>query len=96
MMRWDRAVLARNTRKWVSDWPLHIATVILIGAVLVIAPRQIGIVVYKAALLMLAAIGAYWIDRGMFGREPGKGDDSGRWQLVALICTAMIAAGLAA
>src|SRR5579859_6362959 len=49
--------------RFLRDWPLHIAAVILIVAVLIIAPRQAGILVYKASLLLIAAIGAYWINR---------------------------------
>ena len=84
--------LARIAR----DWPLHLITTALVALVLVIAPRQAGILVYKAALLTIAAVGAYWINRTLFGREPHGRGVHDRWQMTAMICAAMLAAGLAA
>ena len=82
--------------RFARDWPLHVITVALIVAVVMIAPRQAGILVYKAALLLIAAVGAYWINRLLFFREPHGGDVQDRWQMTAMICAAMLAAGLAA
>lgn len=82
--------------RFAREWPLHLITVMLVIAVLVIAPRQAGILVYKAALLLIAAVGAYWINRLLFFREPHGEDIHDRWQMTTMICAAMLAAGLAA
>jgi len=85
--------------RFLRDWPLHIAAVILIVAVLIIAPRQAGILVYKASLLLIAAIGAYWINRTLFHRLGHGCEEQNihhQYQLVIMVAAAMIAAGLAA
>jgi hypothetical protein len=89
-----RARLARFAR----EWPLHIATAACFAGVLIIAPQQSGLIIYKASLLLAAAVVAYWLNRTLFHRDTdeGSGDVQDQWQLVAMICAAMIAAGLAA
>lgn len=92
--------------RWMKHWPMHIVTSLLACAVLVIAPQQFGLLIYKSCLIFGAAIMAYWINRAMFGRKDGVEttqtgnekniDVQGQWQLVAMICGAMLAAGLAA
>lgn len=95
-MHLNRASVARTFLDFVTGWPLHIATAVFVIAVLVIAPRQVGLLAYKASLLLIAAVGAYWIDRAVFHRRAGVGDTQDQWQLVVLIAAAMLAAGLAA
>jgi hypothetical protein len=47
-----------------STWLLLAA--LLLAAIAAIAPAQLPVVLYKAALLVLAAILAYWLDRTFF------------------------------
>jgi hypothetical protein len=88
-------------------WPLHILTALLFAAVLVIAPQQGGLIVYKGSLVFGGAIGAYWVNRIMFKRPTDDGEHTIHdkipgptihqdWQLCAMVCAAMLAASLAA
>lgn len=43
-----------------------VASVILVAAVALAAPQQIGVILYKACLLALAGYGGYWLDRTVF------------------------------
>lgn len=43
-----------------------VATVVLVVAIALIAPAQLGVVLYKVALLTLATVLAYLIDRTLF------------------------------
>jgi hypothetical protein len=49
-----------------SGWTL--LAVVLIGAVYLVAPAQLSVVVYKVTLLALATVLAYLIDRSLFKR----------------------------
>lgn len=87
--------------EFIKSWPLHITTVILIGVVYVIAPQQLGLLAYKAALITLPTIIVYWISRWVLHLDVDKLDSGDltsedQWHLVLLICAAMLAAGLAA
>ena len=58
-----------NTRKRrqaprLTDWTL-VTLVLLLGLALM-APEQLQIVLYKAGLVTLGAVLAYWIDRSLF------------------------------
>ena len=55
-----------------KGWPLHLLTAGLFLAVVVIAPQQAGLLVYKGALIFGGAIGAYWVNRIMFNRPPAR------------------------
>lgn len=59
-------------REFVHKWPLHLLTTALFAAVLIIAPQQAGLFVYKGSLIFGGAIGAYWVNRIMFNRHPGS------------------------
>lgn len=72
---------------FVKSWPMHIVTVILLLAVVAIAPQQLGVLVFKACVIFLSGTMAYWL-----GRANGLTDD---WQRIALICAAMVATALA-
>jgi len=43
-----------------------IAAVVLLLVVLVTSPAQLPVVLYKAALVALAAVMGYWLDRALF------------------------------
>lgn len=43
-----------------------VAAVVLVAAVALAAPQQIGVILYKACLLALAGYGGYWLDRTVF------------------------------
>lgn len=47
-----------------SGW-LLVAVALLVG-IAVLHPQQMGVVLYKAALVTLAAVLGYWIDRRLF------------------------------
>lgn len=91
-----RGQAGRIVLDFLRDWPLHIVTMVLVGLVLLIAPHQVGILVYKACLQLIAAIGAYWINRLLFARKIRENDVHAQWQATAMICAAMIAVGIAA
>jgi hypothetical protein len=79
------------------EWPAHILTFALIVAVVVMAPRQSTLFIYKAALPMIGACMGYWLDVFFFERKhPCRGDLHRRWQLVALMCAGMLTMGMAA
>lgn len=87
--------------KALNEWPLHITTVVLIAIVMVIAPQQLGLLVYKAALITLPTVITYWISRWILHLDVKKLDSGNltreeQRDLVILIAAAMIAAGLAA
>ncbi len=90
------APAARSAGSFVHRWALHAAMIVGVGIVMMIAPKQTGLLVYKATLLLIAAIGAYWINRMLFHRRAHESDLHGQWQMTAMICAAMLAAGLAA
>lgn len=72
------AMLRRLARLRMADWALY--ALLLMALVWLMAPQQLPVAVYKLALLALAAVSGYWIDRSMFpytrpdvlllGREP--------------------------
>lgn len=83
--------------KFVRNWPAHLLTLALIGAVLAIAPRQSTLILFKTALLPLGACVGYWLDVFFFGRRnPRRGDKHRKWQLVALMCAGVIGMAIAA
>ena len=43
-----------------------IATAVLLAAIAMFSPVQLPVVLYKAALIALAAVLGYWLDRGLF------------------------------
>lgn len=47
-----------------TDWML--ITICLVLAIALIQPQQLQVVVYKACLVALGGVIAYWIDRRMF------------------------------
>lgn len=88
--------IATAVRQFFSDWPMHITTAVLLLLVFVVARQQVGILIYKAALLTLAACIAYWIARWVLRVDPEDASDEERRDVVLLICAAVLAAGLAA
>lgn len=88
--------IARRIGIFLADWPWHIATVLAIGAVAYLGPRQLPLLVYKAALAMIGGCGGYWIFVAFFGRDPEYGDEHDRWQTVVLMCVLMLAMSLGA
>ncbi|KWD09668.1 hypothetical protein WM34_29510 [Burkholderia ubonensis] len=43
-----------------------VAAIILITAIALVSPQQLPISLYKLSLVSLAAVVAYWLDRGLF------------------------------
>ncbi|MDO5940622.1 putative holin [Burkholderia cepacia] len=43
-----------------------VAAVLLAAAIAVISPQQLPVALYKLSLISLAAVVAYWLDRGLF------------------------------
>jgi hypothetical protein len=46
------------------DWLL--VSLLLAGAIWLLAPHQLGVTLYKLSLVSLAAVAGYWIDRSLF------------------------------
>lgn len=97
----------RPVTDFLRHWPLHILTALLFGSVLILAPQQAGLFIYKGALIFGAAIAAYWVNRIMFKRPSDDGEKTQHnilptdtthadWQLCAMVCFAMLSVGLAA
>lgn len=57
-------VLHRLLHLRMADWVIF--ALVLWAAVAVIAPHQLGVSLYKLALVALAAITGWWIDRSLF------------------------------
>lgn len=55
---------ARLARVRLADWVF--CALLLLAAVWQMAPQQLPVAVYKLALMALAALAAYWLDRSMF------------------------------
>lgn len=47
-----------------STW--LVLALVLIAVIAVIAPQKFGLTIYKASLVSLAAVMAYWLDRALF------------------------------
>ncbi|AOJ06376.1 putative holin [Burkholderia mayonis] len=43
-----------------------VAAIVLIAAIALISPQQLPVSLYKLSLVSLAAVVAYWLDRGLF------------------------------
>lgn len=56
--------LRRVQRVRMADWLLY--SLALMALVWFMAPQQLPVAVYKLALLSLAAVTSYWIDRSLF------------------------------
>lgn len=53
-------------------WEWVLATVLLVGALLFIAPENGKVMLYKLGLVTLAAVLGYWLDRTLFrASQPG-------------------------
>ena len=57
--------------------------VALLSAVALLAPQQLGVILYKACLLTLAGYGGYWLDRWVFPYARPDGYLAKTWQTVA-------------
>ncbi len=58
------SMLRRVQRVRMADWLLY--SMALMALVWLMAPQQLPVAVYKLALLSLAAVTSYWIDRSLF------------------------------
>ncbi len=58
------SLLQRVQRVRMADWLLY--SLALMALVWFMAPQQLPVAVYKLALLSLAAVTSYWIDRSLF------------------------------
>lgn len=58
------SLLRRVQRVRMADWLLY--SMALMALVWFMAPQQLPVAVYKLALLSLAAVTSYWIDRSLF------------------------------
>lgn len=63
--------------KWprLSDWTL--LALVLLALLAWTAPQNLGVVAYKALLVAIAVVGAYWADRGLYKRMPRLRLDDG-------------------
>ncbi|KVS72790.1 putative holin [Burkholderia cepacia] len=43
-----------------------VAAIILVAAIALFSPQQLPVALYKLSLVSLAAVVAYWLDRGLF------------------------------
>lgn len=81
---------------------MALASTVLTGGMAAIARQQLGILVFKACLLTLAAVIGYWIDRTAFPdtRPHLIGDPQLRWRYewrrAAIMAAALLTAGLGA
>jgi len=57
--------------------------VALLSAVALLAPQQLGVILYKSCLLTLAGYGGYWLDRWVFPYGRPDGYLAKTWQTVA-------------
>lgn len=55
---------ARAARVRMADWMA--ATLVLLVLVLLMAPQQLPVTLYKLCLVALAALSGWWIDRSLF------------------------------
>ena len=54
-----------------SGWLL--TSVLLLGTIALVSPQQLPVVIYKLALITLAAVLGYWLDRSLFPKaRPGQ------------------------
>lgn len=95
------AVIGVIPRAWRMG-AMALSSTVLTGGVAVIARQQLGILVFKACLLTLAAVIGYWIDRTAFPdtRPHLIGDPQLRWRYewrrAAIMAAALLTAGLGA
>jgi hypothetical protein len=95
------AVMAVIPRAWRMG-AMALSSTVLTGGVAVIARQQLGILVFKACVLTLAAVIGYWIDRTAFPdtRPHLIGDPQLRWRYewrrAAIMAAALLTAGLGA
>lgn len=84
-------------------WPTLVVALITFALVYVIAPQQIGILVYTLAKLSMAAYLGYWVDRWVFPDPRPSSPDPDRvaddptaseYRRAAIICAAVVASGL--
>ncbi len=57
-------LFARITKVRMADW--LVAAILLWALVAFVAPAQLQVSVYKMALVAIAAVAGYWIDRSLF------------------------------
>lgn len=76
-------------KDFVARWPMHTASIICLAVVVAISPQQIGNLFLKACVIFGAGCLGYWVNQWRFGRSDND------WQECALMCAAMIAAGIA-
>lgn len=76
-------------------WPAWIASIILLAIIHVIAPQQVGLLVYKTAFITWAAICGYWVYRWV-ELDPDDGSDARHLRRCLYVCITMLAFALAA
>lgn len=81
---------------FVSSWAWHASTLLVLVVLYWFAPRQMPLIVYKAAIAMLGACGGYWLFVAFFRRYPEGGDITDRWQAVVLMCLGMLCMSMGA
>lgn len=84
-------------------WPTLVVALVTFALVWVIAPQQLGILIYTLAKLSMAGYLGYWTDRWVFpdsrpsARDPDRvADDptASEYRRAAVICACIIASGL--
>ncbi|HRD35089.1 MAG TPA: putative holin [Rhodocyclaceae bacterium] len=72
-----------------TDW--IVITLVLTLTVLLIAPQQIPVSIYKLSLVSLAAVAGYWVDRSMFPyARPHQCRELMRDDLGLIFCAVML------
>lgn len=99
MTRVQRDRVRGMVREVTRLWQAWLATFVLIGVVLAIAPQQVGILAYKGSLIGLGGLGGYWLDRWTFPPirdEHGIDRRAAMLRRALLMAAAMLASGLGA
>lgn len=87
---------SERAKRFARDWAWHLTTVGAVAAVALIAPRQVPLIVYKVSLSMVGACAGYWLYVAFFCEEPEHGDDTARWQVVALMAVMVLSLSMGA
>lgn len=89
-------------------WPTLLAALPLLAIVYIVAPQQLGILIYKACALTLGSYIGYWADRWSFPNDridadEAVGDDQvadnqihAQYRRAAIVCATVLAFAFAA
>lgn len=70
-MKCIKKMIPHVTKPRLGGWLF--AAALLIGIIATVSPQQLPVVIYKLALITLAAVLGYWLDRSLFpDSSPGQ------------------------